>query len=145
VKKIFFIILISFSVQFLFSEDGSLETIGILGGQNVYFIHISTGLLADGFYAGIFDRDYVISMCRDMASSARRSKNSLQKLLDDRAIKEKELQSTKDMVEGYNVVIDEINALIGSAEILNEETRSQFYRYKSKAYEKIQNVLGLDE
>jgi hypothetical protein len=129
----------------VFSEDSRIEAVGFLGGQNLYFLYTSIGLLADSFYGGVYDSQFSKNLARDMAVSARKSKETFQKLIDEKTLQDKDAEFGTDIIEAYDTIINEVNAFMSTVDVNNEETVGLFRRYKTKAWEKIQYVLKLDE
>ena len=40
------------------AQDTRMEAVGFLGGENLYYIYTSIGLLADSYYGGIYGADF---------------------------------------------------------------------------------------
>lgn len=145
-KRFLFIIFFVFfiSAEYL-SSDIRLETIGVLGGQNLYFIYTTIGLLADNFNNNIYDSNFSTQLSKDIIASCKRSKNYFQNLLDENILTGNDIQFGNNMVEAYDNLISEANAFISTIESSNSETTKQFNKYKTKAWDKIQSILKLEE
>ncbi len=144
-KMLFLFILLISAGPAAFTEDSRIEAVGFLGGQNIYFLYTSIGLLADSFYGGVYDSRFSKNLARDMAVSARKSKETFQKLIDEKTLQEKDAEFGANLIEAYDEIINEANAFISTVDVKNDESVEVFRRYKTKAWEKIQYILKLDE
>ncbi len=129
----------------VYSEDIKLETIGILGGQNLYLTYTSLGLLFDSYDRGVYDADFTLQLSRDITSSCRKSKSYIQSLLDKKILTGNDLQFGNNMLEAYDNLIFEANSIISIVEAKNSDTLKQYQRLKNKAWEKIQSLLNIEE
>jgi hypothetical protein len=128
-----------------FADDTRLETIGVLGGQNLYLTYSGLGLLYQNYQAQSADPDFSIKFAKNFISSCRKSKTSIQKLIDGQLLTGEDAVLGKNLADCYEQLITEANAFIGLVENRNSETEKQFQLFKNKAWIKIQSILNIDE
>ncbi len=123
-----------------YSQDGPMEAVGFLGGQNLYYLYTSIGLLADSYYNGVYGSDFATRMAKNISDSAVKSKAIFNKLLDSNTMSKADIDRIKDIQDAYDRLVNESDAFISSVEVYNSETSSRFKSYKDKAWERIKDI-----
>ena len=142
IKGLLLVILLPVS---LFSAGSNMETIGVLSGQNLYFMYTSLSMLADAQEAGIYKSDFTINLAKDIQASSRKSRASLQKLIDDKSLSSGDSDTVKGLLDVYDSLDSLSLAVVNYAESRNTESKKQVDKYRTKSWERIQLLLKLEE
>jgi hypothetical protein len=136
IVPVFLLILITLS----YARDSSLEAVGFLGGQNLYYLFTSIGLLADSYYGNIYDGNFARNMAGNISVSARKAREIFRKLPDSEKLSPDEQVLLSNILSAYESIINEADAFQSTLEVTNQETRDDFERYKDSAWAKIRLI-----
>lgn len=135
---------ILFFLQPLNAADSRVEAIGVLGGQNLYFTYTAVGVLADAYKAGVYSSEFTKKLSKEMMASCRKARATIMTLIDDKTLTGADKIFGRLMIDAYDALIDEVNALVSVIETDNSEARKDFESFKSRSWSKIQAVLNPD-
>ena len=127
------------------TSELSIETIGALGGQNLYYSYMALGLVTDQFDKGVCTSDFAVGIAKDVLASCKRSRNYFVKLIDRGILAGEDAQLGKQMMDAYDSISSFANAFISVVETRNSETLKQLEKYKNSAWGKIQTILNLED
>lgn len=127
------------------ASELSIETIGVLGGQNLYYTYMTMGLVSDNFDKGTGTADFSVGIAKDVIASTKRSRNYFIKLIDKGILSGEDAQLGRQMIDAYDSISSFANAFISVVETRNSETVKQLEKYKNSAWGKIQTILNLED
>ncbi len=123
-----------------YTQEQNLEVIGFLGGENLYYLYTSIGLLADSYYGSIYDSGFARKMAGNVSLSARKSRETFRKISDSVKLSPEDRQLAMSIIDAYDKIINEADAFQSSVDVNSQETRDTFKRYKESAWEKIRVI-----
>jgi hypothetical protein len=129
----------------VFADSDELETIGILSGQSLYISYTAIGLVFDNFNTGAYDSDFSMRLCKAIAASCKKSKASIQRLIDKGGLNSGDEDQAKEIITVYESLVSESNALASVIENNSAYTAQQFQTYRLRAWSKIESLLNLNE
>jgi hypothetical protein len=144
-KRVLLLFFFFFLGTNVYSSDLKLEAIGILSGQNLYLTYTSLNIASDFYEAQMNNSLYYIALAKEMASSSKKSRDTLQKLLDQNVLQGEDLVLGKNMIASYEVLISEAYAFISLIENRNSETIEKFKKYKGKAEYSVKSILKIED
>src|SRR5271157_2596755 len=109
-----------------YTQEQNLEVIGFLGGENLYYLYTSIGLLADAYYGSIYDGDFARKMAGNVSLSARKSRETFRKISDSDKLSPGDRQLTMSIMDAYDKIINEADAFQSSVDVNSQETRDTF-------------------
>ncbi len=129
----------------VWSADIRIESIGALGGQNLYFVYLTLGYVTEAYEKGAADPDSTRDIARNVLSSCKRTRSYFLKLLDQRHLTGEDAQLGKQILDAYDALISQGNALISVIETRNSDTIRQLERSRTSSWGKIETILRLNE
>ncbi|MGA2141286.1 MAG: hypothetical protein ABSG94_02590 [Brevinematales bacterium] len=133
----FFILILS---AISHAQDARMEAVGFLGGENLYYLYTSIGLLADSYYGGIYGADFAKQMTGYMTISAMKSKETFRKISEGGTLSPGDRELASSIMDCYDMLVNEADAFQSSLEVTNKQTRDTFKIYKGKAWAKIRLI-----
>jgi hypothetical protein len=133
------------SFTLLSAGDLGIETIGVLGGQNLYYSYMTLGLAAEQLDKGSYTPDLVSGIAKDVAQSCKKSRNYFQKLIDKNILTGEDAQLGRQIMDAYDSVSSFANSLLSVIETRNSETLKAFEKYRTSSWGKIQTILKLED
>jgi hypothetical protein len=144
-RKILVLIISMFFTIFLFANTLFLETIGAMGGSNIYLTFLSLGVLADSYSKEIYDKEQTINLTTVIERQARVQKDYLEKMLKSNDVPSEDKAFIKKMIECYNLLIEEAKYLVEFVNTGKESSAKNFQKKREQAWKSISDILGLDE
>ncbi|MCL2154417.1 MAG: hypothetical protein FWH53_01995 [Leptospirales bacterium] len=144
-RKILVSIISIFITTSLFANDLLLETIGAMGGSNIYLTYMSIGVIADSYTKEIYDKEQTVSLITVIERQARVQKDYFEKMMKSNDIPSEEKVFIKKMIECYTFLIDESKYLVEYVNTGKESSAKNFQAKREQAWKIISEILGLNE
>ena len=144
-RKIIVSIISIFITTSLFANDLLLESIGAMGGANIYLTYMSIGLLADSYSKEIYEKETTINFITIIERQARVQKDYFEKMMKSNDIPSEEKVFIKKMIECYTLLIDEAKYLTEYVDTGKEASGKNFQKKREQAWKNISEILGLNE
>lgn len=139
----FLVVCLSLAALPAFSNDLALETIGAMGGSNLYLTYLSIGTLADGYEKKVYEKNQANQMATEVIALANVGKGYLEKLISQGVLTGDDVRFGQEMIATYDLLIAEGNALINYIKTGNKSHVDSFHMYRKQAWDKIADLLGL--
>ena len=144
-RKIFVSIISIFFTTSLFANTLMLESIGAMGGSNIYLTYTSIGVIADSYAKEIYDKEQTINFVTVIERQAVVQKNYFERMMKSNDIPADDKPFVKKMIECYTLLIDEAKYLIEFVNTGKESSAKNFQTKREQAWKSISEILGLNE
>jgi hypothetical protein len=144
-RKILVLIISMFFTTSLFANPLFLETIGAMGGANIYLTYISIGILADSYPKEVYDKEQAINLLSSIERQAVVQKGYLDKMMKSNDVSSEDKAFIKKMIGCYNLLIDESKYLVEYLNTGKESAIKNFHSKREQAWKSISEILGLNE
>ena len=144
-QKIIALIISMFITTSLFANSLMLETIGAMGGGNIYLTYISIGVIADSYSKEVYEKEQAVNLLSSIENQAGVQKGYLDKMMKSNDVSSEDKAFIKKMIGCYNLLIDESKYF---AEFINTGKQSSLKNFQTKreqAWKSISDILGLNE
>ncbi|HCL56263.1 MAG TPA: hypothetical protein DHW82_04545 [Spirochaetia bacterium] len=145
-KKLLILVFCSMvAVSSAYSGDLELETIGALGGANLYLSYMAIGAVADGYTKKVYDKKTAKGMIAEVVSISNVSKDYLKKLIDQGVLTGNDVDFANTMIETYDYLIAEGTAFSKYVDNPQKNFSDDFHSNRNLAWGKISQLLGLNK
>ena len=144
-KLLIFIIVLLLTGGLSAQTDLYLETIGVMGGTNLYLTFATIGLLADGYVGDVYDGDMTYAMVEEFIALGQVNRESLQELLVNGDLTLEDRIFVRDMISAFDDILAEADAL--NKFVLSGEYKylSDYDTNRQSAWNKIARLMDLEE
>ena len=144
-RKLFTLIAAVFISTAAFASDIQLETIGALGGSNLYLTYLSIGVIADAHTKEVYDKEQTVSFVNSIIAQAKVQKDYMDKLIKSKEISETDAVFLKKMMDCYTLLMDEGKFLVEYVNTGKEASLTAYDAKREKAWALISELLGFDK
>jgi hypothetical protein len=144
-RKIIVLVISMFFTTSLFANSLFLETIGAMGGSNIYLTYMSIGVIADSYSKELYEKEQTINLITVIERQAKVQKDYLEKMLKSNDVPSEDKAFIKKMIECYNLLIDEAKYLTEFVNTGKESSVKNFQKKREQAWKSISEILGLNE
>ncbi|MCL1864774.1 MAG: hypothetical protein FWF73_03070 [Spirochaetes bacterium] len=143
-RKILASIISIFIAVPLFANDLALETVGAMGGSNIYLTYLSIGIIADCYGNGIYEKEQTISLISSIEGQAKVQKDYLDKWSKSKETSADDKAFIKRMIGCYNLLLEEAKYLKEYANTKKDSAVKNFDAKRQQAWKDISELLGLN-
>jgi len=144
-QKIIALIISMFITTSLFANPLMLETIGAMGGGNIYLTYISIGVIADASSKEVYEKEQIINLLSSIERQAVVQRDYLDKMSKSSDVSSDDKAFIKKMIACYGLLIDEAKFF---AEFINTGKQAALKNFQTKreqAWKSISEILGFNE
>ncbi len=141
------ILLVSFSsALFAYDDDTQvmLESVGALAAQGMYLTYSSIGSTIDAWAFEAYTDEETVDILMEYVGMGEAVSDQLEVLLYSGVMNSEDIAYVSEIIDAFDILIDEGNAAIDFIETGEESYLDRFENKRNEAWDKIADMLGLE-
>ena len=141
------LLLVSFSSTLYAYDDDTqimLETVGALAAQSLYLTYSSIGSTLDAWSFEAYTDEETVSILLEYVGMGIAISDQLDALLDSGIMNSEDIAYESEIIDAFDILIDEGDAAIDFIETGEESYLDRFEDKRITAWDKIAYLLGLE-
>ncbi|MDP8227290.1 MAG: hypothetical protein P9L89_06605 [Candidatus Celaenobacter polaris] len=141
------LLLVSFSSTLYAYDDDTqimLETVGALAAQSLYLTYSSIGSTLDAWSFEAYTDEETVSILLEYVGMGIAISDQLDALLDSGIMNSEDIAYVSEIIDAFDILIDEGDAAIDFIETGEESYLDRFEDKRITAWDKIAYLLGLE-
>ena len=124
-------------------KDKALETIGTISGIALYNTYIAIGGVADAYAKEVYESDYIVQLMDEQVASLNGLQDKYNELLKSGFLTDKsDIDYIKEIIKAFGYLSDEAEGL---SEMAKKGDNTLFSKSRTKAWDKISDLLGFED